>query len=80
MRAVLRAQEANEPWGTLQTRLRVAYNSFTRQFGPINHTTVSHKVDEATGEVSDTVRRPNIRKRDDPLSLRLMLVCSRQHA
>ncbi len=39
VRAVLRAQEANEPWGTLQTRLRVAYNSFVRQFGPINHTT-----------------------------------------
>ena len=67
VRAVLRAQEANEPWGTLQTRLRVAYNGFTRQFGPINHTTVSHKVDEATGEVSDTVRRPNLQPfLDDP--------------
>ena len=43
VRSVLRAQEANEPWGTLQTRLRVAYNSFVRQFGPINHTTVSHR-------------------------------------
>ncbi len=67
VRAVLRAQEANEPWGTLQTRLRVAYNSFVRQFGPINHTTVSHRTDEATGEVTDTVRRPNLQPfLDDP--------------
>lgn len=36
VRAVLRAQEANEPWGVHQSRLRAAYHSFTRQFGPIN--------------------------------------------
>ena len=33
IREVLRAQEANEPWGTAQTRLRIAYNSFLRNFG-----------------------------------------------
>ncbi len=38
VRAVLRAQEANEPWGAHQMRLRAAYHQFTRQFGPINRT------------------------------------------
>ena len=38
VRAVLRAQEANEPWGAHQTRLRAVYHQFTRQFGPINRT------------------------------------------
>ncbi len=38
VRAVLRAQEANEPWGAHQTRLRAVYHQFARQFGPINRT------------------------------------------
>ena len=60
VRAVLRAQEANEPWGTLQARLKTAYVSFTRQFGPINLTSIATRTDEVTGEVSETVRRPNL--------------------
>ena len=67
VRAVLRAQEANEPWGTLQARLRTAYLSFTRQFGPINLATISTRTDETTGEVDETVRRPNLQPFvDDP--------------
>ncbi len=67
VRAVLRAQEANEPWGMLQGRLRTAYQSFVRQFGPINLTTVSTGMDPKTGEVRETVRRPNLSPfLDDP--------------
>ena len=67
VRAVLRAQEANEPWGTLQARLKTAYVSFTRQFGPINLTSIATRTDEVTGEVSETVRRPNLQPFvDDP--------------
>ena len=55
------------PGGTLQTRLRVAYNSFVRQFGPINLANDQHATDEKTGEVSETVRRPNLQPfLDDP--------------
>ena len=60
VRAVLRAQEANEPCGTLQARLKTAYGTFTRQFGPINLAAISIRTDDATGEVSETVRRPNL--------------------
>ena len=67
VRSVLRAQEANEPWGTLQARLKTAYGSFTRQFGAINLATINTRTDEATGEVSETVRRPNLQPfADDP--------------
>ena len=67
VRAVLRAQEANEPWGTLQARLKTAYLGFTRQFGPINLATISTRTDETTGEVTETVRRPNLQPFvDDP--------------
>ena len=67
VRAVLRAQEANEPWGQAQLRLRAAYQSFVRQFGPINQARISTRMDEETGEVSETVRRPNLAPfLDDP--------------
>ena len=67
LRNVLRAQEANEPWGMLQARLRTAYSSFTRQFGAINLTNITARTDEATGEVTETVRRPNLQPfADDP--------------
>ena len=67
VRAVLRAQEANEPWGMLQGRLRTAYQSFVRQFGPINLTHVSASTDPKTGEGRETVRRPNLSPfLDDP--------------
>jgi N12 class adenine-specific DNA methylase len=67
VRSVLRAQEANEPWGQAQVRLRVAYQSFVRQFGPINQARITTRTDEETGEVSETVRRPNLAPfLDDP--------------
>ena len=46
VRAVLRAQEGNEPWGAHQVSLRSAYHSFTRQFGPINRVVTSTRLVE----------------------------------
>lgn len=67
VRETLRAQEANEPWGPAQMRLRVAYNSFVRNFGPINLTTISETTDPKTGEARETQRRPNLQPfLDDP--------------
>ena len=61
LRDVLRAQENNDPWGPAQVRLRVAYASFVRNFGPINLTTISETADPDTGETRQTQRRPNLR-------------------
>jgi N12 class adenine-specific DNA methylase len=67
VRAVLRAQEANEPWGLLQGRLRAAYQGFVRQLGPVNLTTTSTSTDPRTGEARETQRRPNLQPfLDDP--------------
>ena len=67
VRAVLRAQEANEPWTSAQVRLRVAYNTFKRHFGPINLASISSSTDAKTGEERETVRRPNLQPfLDDP--------------
>ena len=67
LRDVLRAQESNDPWGPAQVRLRVAYASFVRNFGPINLTTLSETVDPETGETRQTQRRPTLDPfADDP--------------
>jgi len=67
VRAVLRAQEANEPWTSAQVRLRVAYNTFKRNFGPINLASISSTTDPKTSEERETVRRPNLQPfLDDP--------------
>ena len=67
VREILRAQEADRPWGPFQVRLRAAYNSFVRAFGPINLTTVTETIDPATGETRETYRYPNISAcLDDP--------------
>ena len=67
VRAVLKAQETNRPWRDLQVRLRIAWSSFVRDFGPINHTTVSITEDAETGEVKENHRRPNLQPfLDDP--------------
>jgi N12 class adenine-specific DNA methylase/adenine-specific DNA methylase len=67
IRDVLRAQEADSPWGPCQTRLRIAYAGFVRNFGPINLTTVHETKDPETGEVRETHRRPNLQPfLDDP--------------
>ena len=67
LRDVLRAQENNDPWGPAQVRLRVAYASFVRNFGPINLTTISETADPDTRETRQTQRRPNLQPfLDDP--------------
>ncbi len=66
VRAVLRGQEADLPWGGAQVRLRAAYAHFKREFGPINLTTISETT-SADGEVRESVRRPNLQPfLDDP--------------
>ncbi|MBB5278207.1 N12 class adenine-specific DNA methylase/adenine-specific DNA methylase [Rhizobium rosettiformans] len=67
VREVLKAQETDRPWRDGQVRLRIAWSSFVRDFGPINHTTVSIQEDSETGEVKETHRQPNLAPfRDDP--------------
>lgn len=67
VRDVLKAQEADRPWRDLQVRLRIAWSSFVRDFGPINHTTVSIAEDSEGSEVRETHRQPNLQPfRDDP--------------
>lgn len=67
VRDVLKAQELDRPWRDLQVRLRIAWSSFVRDFGPINHTTVSISEDAETGEIRETHRQPNLQPfRDDP--------------
>ncbi|MFT4119147.1 Eco57I restriction-modification methylase domain-containing protein [Bradyrhizobium sp.] len=67
VREVLKCQELDRPWKDAQVRLRIAWSSFVRDFGPINFTTVSLAEDEETGEVRETHRRPNIQPfLDDP--------------
>ncbi len=67
VRDVLKAQEQDRPWRDLQVRLRIAWSSFVRDFGPINHTTVSISEDEESGEIREIHRRPNLQPfLDDP--------------
>ncbi|MBY2939543.1 DEAD/DEAH box helicase family protein [Rhizobium laguerreae] len=67
VREVLKAQECDQPWRELQVRLRIAWSSFVRDFGPINHTTASISEDDDTGEVRETHRRSNLQPfLDDP--------------
>ena len=67
VRDVLRAQAADLPWKQAQVRLRVAYSTFIRFHGPINHTVVSVTTDPETGEERETHRRPNLAHfTDDP--------------
>lgn len=67
VRAVLKAQETDQPWRDLQVKLRIAWSSFVRDFGPINHTKVLIAENEETGETRETHRRPNLQPfLDDP--------------
>ncbi len=67
VRAVLKAQETDQPWRDLQVKLRIAWSSFVRDFGPINHTRVSITENHETGETRETHRRPNLQPfLDDP--------------
>ncbi|AOX21533.1 lactate dehydrogenase [Kozakia baliensis] len=66
-RAVLRAQMENLPYARAQGDLKRAYQNFVRQFGPINQTLTSVRVDDETGEERETQRRPNLQPfYDDP--------------
>jgi N12 class adenine-specific DNA methylase len=60
VRDILRAQEADQPYRDAQIRLRRAYGTFVRSFGPINRTQTVSIVDEDTGAVREIVRRPNL--------------------
>uniref|UniRef100_A0A9E7ZZ92 DEAD/DEAH box helicase family protein n=1 Tax=Bosea sp. NBC_00436 TaxID=2969620 RepID=A0A9E7ZZ92_9HYPH len=67
VREVLKCQELDRPWKDAQVRLRIAWSSFVRDFGPINHTTVSVTEDDESGEVREMHRRPNLQPfLDDP--------------
>jgi len=67
VREILKTQEADQSWNQSQIRLRIAWSSFVRDFGPINTTVVSSVEDEETGEVRETHRRPNLAPfADDP--------------
>jgi N12 class adenine-specific DNA methylase/adenine-specific DNA methylase len=67
IREVLKAQEFDRPWKPAQVKLRIAWSSFVRDFGPVNFTTVYSVEDEETGEVRETHRRPNLQPfLDDP--------------
>ncbi|NLS07334.1 DEAD/DEAH box helicase family protein [Rhizobium sp. P32RR-XVIII] len=67
VRDILKGQETDRPRRDHQVRLRIAWSSFVRDFGPINHTTVSIQEDTETGEVRETHRRPNLQPfLDDP--------------
>jgi len=67
IRDMLRAQAADQPWTDAQIRLRIAYGSFVRGFGPINRTVISVTTDPETGEERETHRRPNLSPfADDP--------------
>ncbi len=67
VREVLKAHELDRPWKELQVKLRIAWSSFVRDFGPINHTTVSIAEDPETGETRESHRRPNLQPfLDDP--------------
>ncbi len=67
VRELLKAQELDRPYKDLQVRLRIAWSSFVRDFGPINHTTVSIVEDPDTGEARESHRRPNLQPfLDDP--------------
>lgn len=66
-RSVLRAQMENLPYGKLQGDLKRAYHLFRREFGPINHTVTTTRVNPATGEETESQRRPNLQAfYDDP--------------
>jgi len=67
VRAVLKAQETGQPWRDTQIKLRIAWSSFVRDFGPINHTKVLITENSDTGESRETHRRPNLQPfLDDP--------------
>ena len=68
MREILQAPGAtDQPWKQAQVRLRIAWSSFVREFGPINFTSCRPIEDEETGEVRETHRRPNLAPfLDDP--------------
>ena len=49
VREILKCQEQDRPWKDAQVRLRIAWSSFTRQFGPIR----VRRVDYTPGYLAD---------------------------
>jgi N12 class adenine-specific DNA methylase/adenine-specific DNA methylase len=67
VREILRTQASGRPWVQAQIRLRTAYSSFIRYYGPINHTVITTLKDPETGEEREVHRRPNLAHfADDP--------------
>lgn len=67
VRDVLRAQASGRPWAQAQIKLRTAYSSFIRYYGPLNHTVVTVLKDAETGDERELHRRPNLAHiADDP--------------
>jgi N12 class adenine-specific DNA methylase/adenine-specific DNA methylase len=67
VRSILTLQERGQSSVAMQTSLRIAWSSFVRHYGPINATSIISSTDEATGEVRETHRRPNLSPfLDDP--------------
>ncbi|MGE3738193.1 MAG: helicase-related protein [Geminicoccaceae bacterium] len=60
VRAILRAQAADQPWGSAQARLRLAYQAFAHSFGPINLTRTIQRIDPTSGETRESQRRVNL--------------------
>jgi len=59
VREVLRAQATDQPWAAAQIRLRTAYSSFVRTYGPINRTETITRFG-SDGELTTSYRRPNL--------------------
>lgn len=67
VRAILRAQLADDPYADLQEKLSDQYWRFVRKHGPINKTVTSVRTDPATGAEKEFQRRPNLQPfLDDP--------------
>jgi N12 class adenine-specific DNA methylase/adenine-specific DNA methylase len=67
VRSILSLQEQGQNSTKMQTSLRITWSSFVRHYGPINSTNIVSSTDEATGEVRETHRRPNLAPfLDDP--------------
>lgn len=67
VRAILRAQLADQPYAMLQEKLLAHYRQFVKKHGPINRTVTSIRTDPETGAEKEFQRRPNLQPfLDDP--------------
>ena len=67
VRAILRAQLADQPYADLQQLLLAHYRQFVKRHGPINHSVATIRTDPDTGVEKEYQRRPNLQPfLDDP--------------